>query len=236
MAYTFGSLVFTPVIKTLQERYGSRRQYAKREASGFSLDGLGVPATEFLAECDSFYMASVGATGWPYVQHRGGPKGFLKVIDEHTIAFADFSGNKQFVSTGNLMTDDRVALILVDYPRQARLKILGRVKILEGTEAKEWVVKLSDKEYEAGVERVFIIHVGGVRLELPAAHHSAVHRRANSRSPGPHRKANAGFTAGKRIGSITQRIRQIVPGAPSGDMIDTDAPVHGVLFFRCSLL
>jgi len=159
MAYTFGSLVFSPVIKALQERYGSRQQYAKREASGFSQDGLGPAETEFLAECDSFYMASVGATGWPYVQHRGGPKGFLKIIDEHTLAFADFRGNKQFVSTGNLMTDDRVALILVDYPRQARLKILGRVKILEGTEAKEWVVKLSDKEYEAGVERVFIIHV-----------------------------------------------------------------------------
>ena len=159
MAYTFGSLVFTPVIKALQERYGSRRQYAKREASGFSQDGIGSAETQFLAECDSFYMASVGATGWPYVQHRGGPKGFLKVIDDHTIAFADFPGNKQFVSAGNLMTDDRVALILVDYPRQARLKILGHVKILEGAEAKEWVVKLRDKEYEAGVERVFVIHV-----------------------------------------------------------------------------
>src|ERR1700733_12042991 len=159
MAYTFGSLVFTPVIKALQERYGSRRQYAKREDSAFSQEGLGPSETEFLAECDSFYMASIGATGWPYVQHRGGPKGFLKVIDGHTIAFADFRGNKQFVSTGNLMTDDRVALILVDYPRQARLKILGHVKILEGAEAKEWFRTLGDGEYDAVVERVFVIHV-----------------------------------------------------------------------------
>ena len=159
MAYTFGSLVFTPVIKALQERYGSRKQYARRETSGFSQEGLGPSEIDFLAECDSFYMASVGASGWPYVQHRGGPKGFLKVIDEHTVGFADFRGNKQFISTGNLMTDDRVALILVDYPRQARLKILGHVKILEGAEAKEWIGKLKEPEYDAVVERVFLIRV-----------------------------------------------------------------------------
>jgi predicted pyridoxine 5'-phosphate oxidase superfamily flavin-nucleotide-binding protein len=159
MAYTFGSLVFTPVIKELQERYGSRRQYAKRETSGLSHDSIGPSELEFLAERDSFYMASVGATGWPYVQHRGGPKGFLKVIDEHTLAFADFRGNKQFISTGNLMTDDRVALILVDYPRQARLKIVGHVKIAEGADMKEWIEKVRDPDYDAVVERVFAIQV-----------------------------------------------------------------------------
>jgi len=159
MAYPFGSLLFTSTIKSLQERFGSRRQYAKREASGFSPHGLGPSESEFLAECDSFYMASVGATGWPYVQHRGGPKGFLKVIDEHTVAFADFRGNKQYVSAGNLMTDERVALLLVDYPRQARLKILGRVKILESAEAGEWIEKFHDKEYDAVVERVFVIGI-----------------------------------------------------------------------------
>jgi predicted pyridoxine 5'-phosphate oxidase superfamily flavin-nucleotide-binding protein len=159
MAYTFGSLVFTPVIKGLQERYGSRRQYAKRETSGLSQDSIGPSELEFLAERDSFYMASVGATGWPYIQHRGGPKGFLKVIDEHTVAFADFRGNKQFISTGNLMTDDRVALILVDYPRQARLKIVGHVKIAEGAEMKEWIEKVHDPDYDAVVERVFVIQV-----------------------------------------------------------------------------
>jgi uncharacterized protein len=167
MAYTFGSLVFTPVIKALQERYGSRRQYARREASGFAPDGLGPPEKEFLAACDSFYMASVGATGWPYVQHRGGPKGFLNMIDEHTIAFADFRGNKQFVSTGNLTTDDRVALILVDYPRQARLKILGHVKILEGADAKKWSDKVREPDYDAIVERVLVIHVEAFDWNCP---------------------------------------------------------------------
>src|ERR1700756_5961754 len=142
MAHDFGSLVFTPAVKALQERYGSRKQYARLEESGGTPrgkpTGLGPEEREFLGERDSFYMASLGATGWPYVQHRGGPKGFLKVIDERTVAFADFRGNRQYITTGNLMTDDRVALILVDYPRQARLKMLGRVNVIDGPEAKEW--------------------------------------------------------------------------------------------------
>jgi uncharacterized protein len=159
MAQTFGSLVFTPVIKELQERYGSRRQYGRLEAAGISRDRLGPDEEQFLKERDSFYIATVGASGWPYVQHRGGPKGFLKVVDERTIAFADFRGNRQFISTGNLMTDDRVALILVDYPQQARLKILGRVQVLEGEAAQGWVGRLQDSDYKAVVERVYLIRV-----------------------------------------------------------------------------
>src|ERR1700694_4625027 len=159
MPHSFGSLVFTPVVKTLQERHGSRRQYARLEESESSPARLGPQETEYLAERDTFYIASVGATGWPYVQHRGGPKGFLKVIDESTIAFADFRGNKQYISTGNLLTDNRVAIISVDYPRQLRLKILGRVEIFEGDKADEWIKKLSDPEYNAIMERVYVIRV-----------------------------------------------------------------------------
>ena len=135
---SFGSLVFTPLVKKLQERYGSRRQYERMEKAG-SEDRFTPFETEFLAERDSFYMATTGATGWPYVQHRGGPKGFLKVIDDHTLAFGDFRGNKQYISTGNLQTDSRVAIIMVDYPRQARLKILGRSGDLRGRRGKELV-------------------------------------------------------------------------------------------------
>jgi predicted pyridoxine 5'-phosphate oxidase superfamily flavin-nucleotide-binding protein len=159
MAYPFGSLVFTPVVKKLQELHGSRRSYAKREESRFSQDSLGPDEEGFLAECDSFYMASIGETGWPYVQHRGGPKGFLKPLDDHTIGFADFRGNKQYISAGNLMTNDKVALILVDYPRQARLKILGHMQIFEGADAKEWIEKLRDSGDATPIERAFIIHV-----------------------------------------------------------------------------
>ena len=109
MAHNFGSLVFTPAIKALQEKYGSRRSYARLEKGEPAPDRLGPHETGFIAERDSFYIASIGETGWPYVQHRGGPKGFLKVIDERTLAFADFSGNRQFISAGNLTADDRVA-------------------------------------------------------------------------------------------------------------------------------
>jgi len=142
MSRNFGSLVFTPAVKALQERYGSRRQYARLASSESSQARLGPQESEFIAERDTFHMATLGSTGWPYVQHRGGPKGFLKVIDDSTIAFADFRGNKQYISTGNLMTDNRVALILVDYPRQLRLKILGRVEIFEGERARDWIEKV----------------------------------------------------------------------------------------------
>jgi len=155
----FGSLVFTPVVKTLQERYGSRQQYARLEKSQSSSGRLGPDESAFIAERDTFYMATLGSTGWPYVQHRGGPRGFLKVIDERTLAFADFRGNKQYISTGNLMTDDRVALILMDYPRQLRLKILGHVEIFEGEKATEWMKKVRDPEYKAVTERVYVIRV-----------------------------------------------------------------------------
>src|ERR1700761_1154209 len=156
---SFGSLVFTPMVKQLQERYGSRRQYERMGQASGPQDRLTDFEKQFLSQRDSFYMASIGATGWPYVQHRGGPKGFLKVIDDHTLAFGDYRGNKQYISTGNLLTDDRVALILVDYPRQARLKILGHAKITEGAEAKELLEVVRDEGENAFVERVYTIHV-----------------------------------------------------------------------------
>lgn len=159
MTRSFGSLVFTPAVKALQERYGSRRQYARLEQLGEVKRGLGPDEKEYLGERDTFYMASLGESGWPYVQHRGGPKGFLKVIDDTTLAFADFRGNKQYISTGNLLTDNRVALILVDYPRQLRLKLLGRVEIFEGEKAKDWLHKVRDPEYKAVTERVYVIRI-----------------------------------------------------------------------------
>lgn len=155
----FGSLAFTPIVKELQERYGSRRQYARLEQGGGMGDRLGPNETDFIGERDTFYMATLGSTGWPYVQHRGGPRGFLKVIDEKRLAFGDFRGNKQYISTGNLMTNDRVALILMDYPNQLRLKILGHAEILEGEQMAEWLPKVRDPEYKAVTERVYVIRV-----------------------------------------------------------------------------
>jgi predicted pyridoxine 5'-phosphate oxidase superfamily flavin-nucleotide-binding protein len=167
MAEHFGSLVFTPVVKALQEKYGSRRQYARMEGGGTSLDRLGPDEAEFIAERDSFYMATIGSTGWPYVQHRGGPKGFLKVVDDSKVAFADFRGNKQYISTGNLATDNRVAIIMVDYPRQARLKLLGRAEVFEGEQASEWIERLRDPGYKAVIERVYVIQVEAFDWNCP---------------------------------------------------------------------
>ena len=164
---SFGSLVFTPVVKKLQERYGSRHQYERMKNSGASHDHFTPVETEFLSERDSFYWATIGATGWPYVQHRGGPKGFLKVIDDHTLALADFRGNKQFISTGNLLTDNRVAMILVDYPQQARLKLLGRVEVFEADNSSPWIDRVRMPGYKAVIERVFVIHVEAYDWNCP---------------------------------------------------------------------
>jgi uncharacterized protein len=163
----FGSLVFTPTIKALQERHGSRRQYARMEQSGPAHDGLGPMEREFLDGRDSFYMASVGSTGWPYIQHRGGPAGFVKVIDDNTLAFANFSGNKQYITSGNVITDNRVAVIFVDYPRQARLKVLGKLEILEGEKASQWLEKVRCPDYKAAVDSVYVIHVEAFDWNCP---------------------------------------------------------------------
>lgn len=167
MPNNFGSRVFTPVVKALQERHGSRRPYARAEDAEPSTDTLGPEEVDFLGGRDNFYMASVGETGWPYVQYRGGPKGFLKVIDGRTLAFADFRGNKQFISTGNLSADNRVALILVDYPAQRRLKILGRAEIFEGERAKPWIKQTRDPGYRATVDRVFVVRIEAFDWNCP---------------------------------------------------------------------
>ena len=164
---SFGKLAFTPLVKQLQERYGSRKQYERMEKSGASQDRLTDFEKEFLAGRDTFYWATTSSTGWPYVQHRGGPKGFLKVIDDRTLAFADYRGNKQYITTGNLLSDDRVAMILVDYPRQARLKILGRAEIFEGAKAEKWLARVRVQGYKATIERVFVIHVEAYDWNCP---------------------------------------------------------------------
>jgi predicted pyridoxine 5'-phosphate oxidase superfamily flavin-nucleotide-binding protein len=164
---SFGSLAFTPAVKTLQERHGSRRQYERMERATPSEPHFGPMELEFLSERDSLYWATTGSTGWPYIQHRGGPKGFLKVIDDHTLALADFRGNKQYISAGNLLTDSRVAIIMVDYPQQTRLKILGRVEVLEGEPAREWIERVRTPGYKAAIERVFVIHVEAFDWNCP---------------------------------------------------------------------
>ena len=120
---------------------------------------LGHKEKNFIEARDSFYMATVSRSGWPYVQHRGGPIGFMRVLDDKTIGFADFAGNRQYISTGNLRDNNRVALIFTDYPNRRRLKLFGRVKLIECNEY-ELLKKLEIHDYRARVERGFIIGVG----------------------------------------------------------------------------
>ena len=119
-------------------------------------------------------MASVGETGWPYVQHRGGPGGFVKILDEETLGFADFRGNRQYISVGNLLKDDRVSLFFMDYPNKARLKLFGRVKLI-GPDDPATLANLEAPAYDARVERGILIKVSAFDWNCPAAHHATVH-------------------------------------------------------------
>jgi predicted pyridoxine 5'-phosphate oxidase superfamily flavin-nucleotide-binding protein len=120
----------------------------------------------FIAARDGFYMATVSETGWPYVQHRGGPAGFLKVIDDRTVGFADYRGNRQYVSVGNLRTADRVSLILMDYPNRRRLKLIGHARAIDAVSDPALLVKLQDV-YAAKVERGIVIRVAGFDWNCP---------------------------------------------------------------------
>jgi predicted pyridoxine 5'-phosphate oxidase superfamily flavin-nucleotide-binding protein len=167
MAHRFAELAFTPAVKAAQERHGSRASYERFAARGPANDRLGPDEVAFLAERDSFYMATVSETGWPYVQHRGGPAGFVRVLDERTIALADFRGNRQYVSVGNLGGDDRVALIFMDYPRQRRLKVLGRARIVEVADDPALLARLALPGYDARVERAMVIAVEAFDWNCP---------------------------------------------------------------------
>ena len=129
MAKNFGAIAFTGTVKEMQEKLGSRASYARMERDTY-IDGLAKNEADFIAQRDSFYMASVGENGFPYIQHRGGPKGFLKVLDAKRLGFMDFKGNMQYISVGNIATNNNVALIMIDYPSMARLKIYAKAEIV----------------------------------------------------------------------------------------------------------
>lgn len=168
MAHRFAQIMFTPAVKDVQARMGSRGANQRFDDPDTpAADQLGAVEREFIAARDSFYMATVSETGWPYVQHRGGPPGFLKIIDARTIGFADYRGNRQYVSVGNLTRDDRVSLILVDYPNQRRLKLIGRSRVVDPRGAPELIARLRDEDYNARVERAMVIDIEGFDWNCP---------------------------------------------------------------------
>jgi predicted pyridoxine 5'-phosphate oxidase superfamily flavin-nucleotide-binding protein len=154
MAKKYLEVAITPAVAEAQQRYFGRSRCLE---SGSDRDPLGPEETEFIAARDSFYMATVGETGWPYIQHRGGQPGFLRVVDPHTLAFADYRGNRQLLSTGNVAANDRVSLFLMDYPRRERLKILGHARVVDST--LELMERLVEPDVRPLVERLFIIDV-----------------------------------------------------------------------------
>ena len=156
MAHKFLDLAFTPEVLTAQEHYYGHAQVLPPATKD---DPLGPDEVDFIQSRDSFYLGSVSETGWPYIQHRGGPPGFAKVISPHEIAFADYKGNRQMLSTGNLAVNNRVTLFLMDYPRRERLKLLGHAEVLDARDHPDLVEKIAAPEMVRLTERIFKIRI-----------------------------------------------------------------------------
>ena len=158
-------IAFTPAVKSIQARLGSRDSYHRME------DGRGWSSTitpdlaQFIGQRDSFYLATASADGQPYIQHRGGPPGFLRVLDETTLAFADFGGNRQYISAGNLSENEQVSLFLMDYPNRRRVKIWGRARVVENDDT--LMKEVADEAYAAKPERAIVIKVDAWDVNCP---------------------------------------------------------------------
>jgi predicted pyridoxine 5'-phosphate oxidase superfamily flavin-nucleotide-binding protein len=166
MAKNFAEIAFSDAVKELQEKHGSRKGYERMEKFNV-VDGLSENEKRFIEDRDSFYLASIGVKNFPYIQHRGGPKGFVKVLDENTIGFIDFSGNKQYISVGNFATNNNVALIMMDYPARARLKIFAKAEIIELKDNPELLDKLDLAEYQYRPERMMLFHIEAYDWNCP---------------------------------------------------------------------
>ncbi|MCP2169160.1 pyridoxamine 5'-phosphate oxidase family protein [Goodfellowiella coeruleoviolacea] len=157
----YAHLAYTESVRREQEQNGSASVGARALAGGDAPDPLGPDEAAFIAARDGFYLASVSETGWPYVQYRGGPAGFVHVLDEQTLAFAEVRGNRQYITTGNVRADGRVALFFMDYPHQARLKIFGHARIATLDDDPELTRKLTERRTDGRVERLMLIRVEG---------------------------------------------------------------------------
>jgi predicted pyridoxine 5'-phosphate oxidase superfamily flavin-nucleotide-binding protein len=166
MTYGFLDIAVTPEVRAVQSRMGSDRMWTSSRHDRAN-DALTEAEVAFIAARDSFYMASVSETGWPYVQHRGGPAGFLRVIDGKTLAFADYSGNRQYISAGNVSANDRVSLILMDYPRRARLKIYAHIEAVEIGADPELARLVIDPDAKGRPERIFRLRLDAFDWNCP---------------------------------------------------------------------
>ena len=167
MSRAYSDIAFTPAVRAMQTRMGSRSAYVRLDSSSDRRDTLGAAEAEFVEARDGFYQATVSESGWPYVQFRGGPAGFLKVLDGKTIGYADFRGNVQYISVGNLQGNARISIILMDYAGRRRLKILGRARLVGVDEEPALLSRLAVPDYRASVERAVIITVEGYDWNCP---------------------------------------------------------------------
>ena len=167
MTDNFTELAFTESVKALQEKYGTRTAYSRMERGGKFRNQLTWQEKKHIADRDGFYLSSVGENGWPYMQFRGGPKGFLKAIDDHTLAFADFRGNGQYISTGNFIDNNKTMLFLMDYPNKRRLKIWAEAEVLDPADHPELAQQLIMPDYEAIVERIIVFKVHAFDWNCP---------------------------------------------------------------------
>ena len=150
-------IAFTPTVKAIQTERGSRAAYAKMETRGGFRTQINDDLVAFLAGVDTAYLATSNATGQPYAQHRGGPKGFLRVVDSRTIGFADYTGNKQYISTGNLLENNKAFLFLMDYAHRRRIKLWGRARVV--ADDPELVARLMPQGYRAKPHQVILVEV-----------------------------------------------------------------------------
>ena len=158
-------VAFTPAVKAAQELRGSRKGYARMEEKGGWSDRISPDLRRFIAERDSFYFGTASSEGRPYIQHRGGNPGFLAVVDERTLAFADYAGNKQYISVGNLSENDQAFLFLMDYPNRQRVKVWGRAEVVE--DDPELLARLTDPEDAGRPERAIVFHVEAWDMNCP---------------------------------------------------------------------
>lgn len=166
MAKNFAEIAFTDAVKKLQEKHGSRNSYERMEKYNV-IDGLTTNEISFIQNRDSFYMATIGTNNFPYVQHRGGSKGFLKVLDSKRIGFIDFAGNKQYISVGNLTTNNKTSLILLDYPNKSRLKIYAKAEVIELKDNLDLYELLNLDDYKFRPERMMIFNIEAYDWNCP---------------------------------------------------------------------
>lgn len=166
MAKNYPALAFTDAVKKMQDKLGSRASYARLEKNTF-VDGLTESEINFISDRDSFYMATISENGFPYIQHRGGPKGFLKVLDPKRLGVIDFKGNAQYISVGNIATHNNVSLIMVDYPARARLKIFAKAEVIELKDDPTLFSLLDLDGYKFRPERMMIFHIEAYDWNCP---------------------------------------------------------------------